>query len=44
MREAGRIVEHPLGPGRALYEICDDDPLAIFVHAVDAQHETTLRL
>ena len=37
MRSDGRIIEHPTGPDTALYEIDDDDPLAVWVTTVEAQ-------
>lgn len=37
MMAEGRLEKHPLGPGEALFELDDHDPVALWVNAVDAQ-------
>jgi hypothetical protein len=36
MLASGCIINHPIGPGSALFEIDDSDPLVLWVDAVDA--------
>lgn len=40
MREEGRLIERRTGPETALYEFASDEPIALWVGTVDAQHES----